>query len=75
MKSEDYLKIIRDYDTRHGAVHASLNWHQLQRIKLYVPNEEYFNSFISSHADMENLKQQAKILESDLITQYFMPVT
>ena len=75
LKSEDYLNIIRDYDTRHGAVRASLNWHQLQRIKLYVPNAEYFDSFIYSHTDMENLRQQAKFSESELITQYFTSVT
>ena len=71
LKSEDYLNIIRDYDTRHGAVRASLNWKQLQRIKLYVPSADYFESFTSSHTELENLRRQASNLESDLITQYF----
>ena len=71
LKSEDYLNIIRDYDTRHGAVRANLKLKMLQRIKLYVPNEEYFSSFTSSHTQLQDLRKQVNRLESELLTKYF----
>ena len=71
LKSEDYLNIIGAYDTRHGAVRANLTWEQLQRIQSYVPSVEYFSSFTSSHTQLQDLREQANRLESELITKYF----
>ena len=71
LKSEDYLNIIRAYDTRHDAVRGKLTWGQLQRIKLYVPSQEEFSSFISLQTQVHNLREQANELEYELTTQYF----
>ena len=71
LKSEDYLSIIRAYDTRHDAVRGKLTWSQLVRIKFYVPSREEFNSFISLQTQVQNLREQANELEYELTTQYF----
>ena len=71
LKSEDYLNIIRAYDTRHDSVRGKLNWTQLKRIKLYVPSHEEFGAFISLQTQVRNLREEANIYESRLITEYF----
>ena len=71
LKSEDYLNIIRAYDTRHDAVRGKLNWVQLKRIKLYVPRREEFDSFYSLQTHVQNLREEANELEFKLINEYF----
>ena len=71
LKSEDYLNIIRAYDTRQGAVRGNLTREQLKRIKFYVPSREESRSFISLQTPVQNLREQANELESELITRYF----
>ena len=71
LKSEDYLNIIRAYDTRHDAVRGKLTYGQLQRIRLYVPNQERLNWFISLQTQVQNLREKANELEDDLTTKYF----
>ena len=71
LKSEDYLNIIRAYDTRHDAVRGNLNWTQLKRIKLYMPNQEDFQSFIAIQEQIQQLRETADKLESDLIMKHF----
>lgn len=71
LKSEDYLNIIRAYDTRHDAVRGKLNWEQLKRIKLYVPSREKFNLFASLQTKVQYLREESNKLECELITSYF----
>ena len=70
-KCKHYLNIIRAYDTRHDAVRGKLNWAQLKRMKLYVPSQEGFNSFISLQTQVQDLRERANKYESDLIKEYF----
>ena len=67
LKTQEYLNIIRAYDTKHGAVRANLKYEQLQRIKFYVPSQEELNSFISKNTQLQNLRDQANKMESELI--------
>ncbi len=71
LKSENYLEIIRAYDTKHGAVRANLTWDQLVRIKLYVPSMQEISSFIDLQIKSQDLRQQAEELDRELITRYF----
>lgn len=66
LKSETYLKIIRSYDTKHGAVRANLNWEQLQRIKVVVPNKENIKNFTKQYEKIKRAKDQIVIMESRL---------
>ena len=67
LKSELYLNIIRAYDTKHGAVRANLNWEQLVRIKLVIPNNEKISTFLNNYAIIKDLKTKIKSLETSLV--------
>ena len=57
LKSASYLKIIRAYDTKHGAVRANLNYEQLSRIKISVPNAKKLEIFMQKYQENEKLQK------------------
>ena len=71
LKSEDYLNIIRAYDTRHDAVRGKLTFSQLIRIKLYVPDPVVISSFNTLQTQIQNCRNEADELESTLVEDYF----
>lgn len=66
LKSEIYLRIVRAYDTKHGAVRANLNWEQLQRIKIVVPSEDHMKEFMKRHEMIDDMKKNMRKMESEL---------
>ena len=58
LKTEEYLKIIRAYDTRHGAVRANLNWEQLCRIRIMIPQEIELKAFKRTIEKEQTLKKE-----------------
>lgn len=61
LKTEEYLKIIRAYDTRHGAVRANLNWGQLCRIRIVIPNDAELKMFTEIIEQEHRLKQKLSV--------------
>ncbi len=61
LKTEEYLKIIRAYDTRHGAVRANLNWGQLCRIRIVIPNDSELKMFTEIIEQEHRLKQKLSV--------------
>ena len=66
LKTELYLNIIRAYDTKHGAVRANLNWEQLSRIRLVVPNNEEISVFLQTFTAIERKKKELESMETSL---------
>ena len=71
LKSEDYLNIIKAYDTRHDAVRGKLTFSQLGRIRFYIPEQEAIDSFNTAHTKIQEFRNQANELESILRKNYF----
>lgn len=67
LKSEPYLRIIRAYDSKHGAVRANLNWEQLKRIRIAMPDGGRVSEFMTLQARQEQVKSQYLDTERDLI--------
>ncbi len=61
LKTEEDLKIIRAYDTRHGAVRANLNWGQLCRIRIVIPDDAELKMFAEIIKQEHRLKQELSV--------------
>lgn len=71
LKSEDYLNIVRAYDTRHDAVRGKLTFSQLARIRLYTPEQDVIDSFNTAQTKIQDFRNQADELEFILIEDHF----
>lgn len=70
LKSEVYLNIIRAYDTKHGAVRANLNWDQLCRIKIIVPNDAEVSTFLKNYMAINDMRSKMESLELSLTESF-----
>ncbi len=66
LKSRAYLDIIRAYDTKHGAVRANLNWEQLCRMKIKLPDKQQIEGFNSKQAQYNELKKNMRCVDNEL---------
>ena len=66
LKSKTYLYIIGSYDTKHGAVRANLNWEQLCRMKVQIPDKEQIEGFTKKQAQYNGLKRDMSVIEDEL---------
>ena len=57
LKSKTYLYIIAAYDTKYGAVRANLNWEQLCRMKIQMPNKQQVERFNKKQTQYNELKK------------------
>ena len=66
LRTDDYLNVIRAYDTRHGAVRANLVWSQLCRIKIILPSPEEIATFRGTLEQTNALRKEMLTLENRL---------
>jgi type I restriction enzyme M protein len=63
LKSKPYLDIIREYDTKYGAVRANLNYEQLSRIKIIMPNNSILKDYKKLHAQIMKIDKMKKTID------------
>lgn len=68
LKSEHYLRIIRAYDSRYGAVRANLTYEMLCRIKIPLLTEKELQQFVATQQELETVKRQVSQQEAHLAT-------
>ena len=71
LKSPAYQRIIRSYDSKHGAVRANLTWDQLVRIRVHLASEQEKTSFLLTHCEVRELRSNAARLETELRQSFF----
>ena len=67
LKSKTYLHIIKAYDTKYGAVRANLNWEQLCRIRIQIPDKEQIKAFAEKQTQYDDLKKNMGTIEYELM--------
>lgn len=67
LKSKVYLHIIRAYDTKYGAVRANLNWEQLCRIKIAMPEKKQMEKFVMKQAKFNKIAEDMRQAEKELM--------
>lgn len=66
LKSDPYQFIIQSYDSKHGAVRANLNWEQLTRIRIEVPDEDRVRQFQTRLNAINGARRQLDEMEDEL---------
>lgn len=66
LKSAPYQHIIQTYDSKHGAVRANLNWEQLTRIRIEVPDADRVRQFQCRLNAIDVARKQLNDMEDDL---------
>ena len=66
LKSKIYLYIIGSYDTKYGAVRANLNWEQLCRLKIPIPDKQQIEEFNRKQAQYDELKKNMRNVDDEL---------
>ena len=66
LKSAYYLKAIKKYDTKYGAVRANLTYEQLCKIKIPILKARYLKEFIENITELRKKELETKNLKTNL---------